>query len=213
MVGRCKAQPEVTRSEIVNQLFSNARTHPSYDDPKNPTPSMRKTNAFCYFFRGKSAQCVYHQPRRHETNNTCALIRPPQTTRKVALAPRRVCDSRGPGAATSARSLSIILLLSPRACAEPCFSVHHPGRASLPAARLCASSKRSRSHHYITSGQASNQLDLPAVWYAVDRKCQGTPSAPWFLVGVISAQVIRMWPRAWLVPSRVALRRTFPGVG
>jgi hypothetical protein len=110
MVGRCKAQPEVTRSEIVNQSFSNARTsHPSYDDPKNPTPSMHKTNAFC-FFQGEERRCVNDESaRRNETDNTCALIRPPQTTRKAALAPRRVCDSRGPGAATSARSLSIIL--------------------------------------------------------------------------------------------------------
>ena len=50
-------------------------------------------------------------------------------------------------------------------------------------------------------GKASKQVARPAVWNAVDRNKSrdSLPSAPWFLVGVISAQVIRMWPRAWLV--------------
>lgn len=154
----------------------------------------------------------------NETNNTCALKRPahqPQTTRKVALAPRRVCDSRGPGAASNERALVVDHpLVVPQACTEPCFSVHHPGRVRLfERASVCASSKRSRSLHSITFEQASEQLDLPACLSSgmlSTQSVKGLPFAPWFLVGVISAQVIRMWPRAWLVPSSGCIASNFP---
>lgn len=65
MVGRCKAQPEVPRSEIVNQSFFNARTsHSSYDDPDNPTPPISKIMRFV--FQGEVCQCVvsYSETKR-----------------------------------------------------------------------------------------------------------------------------------------------------
>ena len=123
---------------------------------------------------------------------------PTATTRASARAAESQWQPRTRGSPVRARPvrarLSIILSKPPRTCLEPCFSV------IMPAARLClracpseqystCASSKGLSLHSITS---KLQLDLP-VWYAVDRNSQADSL---FFLGVISAQVITMRPRA-----------------